>query len=67
MPGTSGIEVLAGLHQSGWDTPIILITAYADPELKDLADRLGAVAVLEKPIDVEALRAAAKMCVEHIS
>ncbi len=67
MPGMSGIEVLAGLHQSGWSTPIILITAYGDPELKELADRLGAAAVLEKPIDLEALRTTAKWCVERIS
>jgi CheY-like chemotaxis protein len=65
MPGYSGLEVLAGLQQTGWNTPIILITAYGDPELRDLADELGAVAVLDKPVDVDMLRTAAHWCLER--
>lgn len=56
MPGRSGIEVLAGLRMTDWATPFILTTAFGTEETHEEARRLGAVAVFDKPFDVDDLR-----------
>jgi CheY-like chemotaxis protein len=56
MPLLTGLELLAGLRESSWTTPIILITAFGDPDLHEKAQRLGAAAVLDKPFDLDVLR-----------
>lgn len=56
MPGFSGLQVLAGLRQADWKVPVILITAFGDPGTHAQARRLGAVAVFDKPFDVDDLR-----------
>ncbi|WP_437587626.1 response regulator [Sorangium sp. So ce1000] len=56
MPGRSGLELLAGLRRDDWATPVVLITAFGDPETHAEAYRLGADAVLDKPLDVDDLR-----------
>jgi two-component system response regulator (stage 0 sporulation protein F) len=57
MPGVTGLSVLEGL--SGWDglqnPPVILITAFGDPRLRELARQFGAVSLLEKPFEIKAL------------
>ena len=58
MPGFSGLNVLAGLRDERWHTPIVLMTAYADDEIRNEAVRLGASAFFEKPFDVDDLRTA---------
>jgi CheY-like chemotaxis protein len=55
MPGLTGMEILAGLRQAEWSTPIVLMTAYADLETRELARRLGADAFFEKPFDIDDL------------
>ncbi len=55
MPGISGMEVLEGLKGSVDGPPVILITAFGDAETHAAADRLGAVAVLDKPFNMDAL------------
>lgn len=56
MPGISGLSVLEGLRRvDGW-TPVIVITAFGDETVHAEAQRLGAVAVLDKPFDVGYLR-----------
>jgi len=57
MPGFSGLTILCGLRSAGWMTPIILITAYANDELREHAREWGA-AVMEKPFDIDDLRTA---------
>ncbi|WP_437575472.1 response regulator [Sorangium sp. So ce887] len=56
MPGRSGLELLAGLRRDDWATPVVLITAFGDPETHAEAYRLGADAVLDKPLDIDDLR-----------
>ncbi|WP_437525252.1 response regulator [Sorangium sp. So ce726] len=56
MPGASGLDLLAGLRRDDWTTPVVLITAFGDPETHAEAYRLGADAVLDKPLDVDDLR-----------
>lgn len=55
MPGCSGLEVLERMRRNDWATPVILITAFADPELVEEAERLGAAVVLDKPLDLDLL------------
>lgn len=58
MPGYDGLEILEGLREAGWNTPVILITAFGDPALHRRALGLGAVAVFDKPFDLDDLRTA---------
>jgi CheY-like chemotaxis protein len=57
MPGFSGLSVLEGL--SGWDElqrlPMVLITAFGNARLHELARQFGAVSLLEKPFETAAL------------
>ena len=56
MPGYSGLSVLAALR--GLGLPVVLITARRDAEVEEDALRLGASAVVRKPLDFNDLRAA---------
>jgi len=58
MPGVSGLDVLLGLRRAQWRTPVIVMTAHADPAMQRRARRLGAAAFLAKPIELDHLRAA---------
>jgi FixJ family two-component response regulator len=55
MPGMSGLELQAKLQTLGSRLPIIFITAQGDAAMKTLAVKAGAVEVLSKPFDDEAL------------
>lgn len=57
MPGVTGMEVLEGLRHVKSAPPIILITAFGDDETHREAKRFGAVAVLDKPFDLDRLQA----------
>jgi CheY-like chemotaxis protein len=59
MPGASGLDVLDGLRAARWSLPVVLVTAFADEPLRAAARRLGALAVVEKPFDVDDLCALA--------
>ncbi len=56
MPGMSGLEMLPKAKAARPDVPVIMITAYGDPETKRKALEHGADALLTKPIDFLALR-----------
>lgn len=55
MPGVSGIRVLAGMREADWSTPFVLLTAFGSEEFREEALRMGASAVLDKPIDANHL------------
>jgi CheY-like chemotaxis protein len=55
MPGLSGLEILEGLRQAHWPTVCVLMTAFADQEMRAEARRLGASALFEKPFDIDDL------------
>jgi CheY-like chemotaxis protein len=55
MPGLTGLEILAGLRQAEWPTVIVLMTAYADVQIREEAWRLGADAFFAKPFDIDDL------------
>ena len=56
MPGMSGLELLPKAKAVRPDVPIIMITAYGDPDTKRKALENGAEALLTKPVDFAALR-----------
>ena len=56
MPGMSGLDLLPKAKALRPDVPIIMITAYGDPETKRKAIEGGATGLLTKPIDFTLLR-----------
>jgi DNA-binding response OmpR family regulator len=56
MPVCSGLDILKGLREAHWKTPVILMTAFGDDETRDRAERLGAL-LFDKPFQIGALRA----------
>ena len=57
MARTSGFELLATIGRAYPDTPVILVTAYADPRAAMDAVSHGAADYLTKPVDLAQLRA----------
>jgi CheY-like chemotaxis protein len=56
MPGMSGLELLPKAKAVRPDVPVIMITAYGDPDTKRKALENGAEALLSKPVDFTVLR-----------
>jgi CheY-like chemotaxis protein len=56
MPGMTGLEMLPKVKQMRPDVPVIMITAYGDPETRRKALAEGASGLLTKPIDFSQLR-----------
>ncbi len=57
MPGMSGLDLLPRIKQARPDLPVLMITAYGDPDTRRVALDRGADGLLTKPIDFGALRA----------
>ncbi len=55
MPGFDGLALLASIRGARWSTPVILITAFGDDDVVDLAMKHQAVTVLDKPFDIREL------------
>jgi FixJ family two-component response regulator len=55
MPGLSGLELQEALKLQGYQTPIILITAYPNEKHRIRALENGAVGYLSKPFDEQTL------------
>jgi CheY-like chemotaxis protein len=55
MPGVTGLQVLEATKQFDDFPPMILITAFPDKQTLDLANNLGAAALLTKPFDMDDL------------
>jgi DNA-binding response OmpR family regulator len=58
MPGFSGLDVISALHCLRSHVPVIIITAFSNEATRRLAMGLGALALLEKPFDLDDLRSA---------
>ena len=65
LPGQSGLDWVAALHQAGECCDVIFITAYADLNATIGAIRAGATDFILKPFRVEQLLAAVKRCVAN--
>ena len=60
MPDLTGLDLLAALRCTRFETPVILMTAFGDEEVRAEAHSLGATAVLDKPFDLDELPAAVR-------
>ena len=56
MPGMTGLEMLPKVREIRPNVPVIMITAYGDPETRRKAIESGAEGLLTKPIDFALLR-----------
>ena len=56
MPVCSGFDIIQGLRDANWMTPVILMTAFGDDDARTRARALGAV-LLDKPFEMSVLRA----------
>ena len=56
MPGMTGLEMLPKVKAIRPEVPVIMITAYGDPDTKRKALENGATGLLTKPIDFSLLR-----------
>jgi DNA-binding response OmpR family regulator len=52
MPGVTGLSILDGLRECKNAPPVILITAFGDPQTHAEAKRLGAAAIIDKPFEI---------------
>ena len=55
MPGLSGLELQEALKLQGYQTPVIVITAYPNEKNRSRALANGAVGFLSKPFDEQCL------------
>jgi len=55
MPGLNGLELQEKLQAQGYQTPVILITAYPDEKHRSRAMNAGAVGFLSKPFEEQSL------------
>jgi len=55
MPELTGLEALELLRGADPFTPCIVVTAFGSVETRLLATRLGAIAVLDKPFEIQDL------------
>jgi FixJ family two-component response regulator len=63
LTGMTGLELLARLTAQRSTVPVILISAYDDPQTAEAIEASGAVAYLRKPFDEQALIEAIKKAV----
>jgi len=55
MPGIGGLEVLRTISRRHPEVKVILMTGHGSAKDSEIGRRLGAVAYLEKPVDLEEL------------
>jgi DNA-binding NtrC family response regulator len=55
MPGIGGLEVLRTISRRYPDVRVILMTGHGSAEDSEIGRRLGAVAYLQKPVDLDDL------------
>lgn len=56
MPHATGLEVLEWVKNYGPKVPFIILSAVAAPYIRQPALNLGAIAVLDKPVDLNSLQ-----------
>jgi FixJ family two-component response regulator len=65
MPGSSGLDLQAQLRTSGYELPVIFISAHADVALAVRAMKAGALDVFTKPFDDQLLLDAVHAALER--
>jgi CheY-like chemotaxis protein len=60
LPVTDSLDVIQAIRAKGRRPPFILMTAFGNADTHAEAARLGALAVLDKPFDIDQLRTAVR-------
>lgn len=55
MPGMDGYELLSMIRFASTDVPVIAMSAFESPEMKDTLRDLGVLCFLEKPLSLQEL------------
>lgn len=55
LPHVDGLALVEGLRAKGYTTPVIVITAYELPQLRDTVADAGANELMQKPFDPDEL------------
>lgn len=58
LPGCTGLQILQGIRERDDTTPIILITAFGDQDVRRRARQFGVTAFFDKPFEADDLRTA---------
>lgn len=56
MPGIDGIELTRRVCAAGLEAPVILVSAFASPQLRERAWAAGVTYLLSKPFELDDLR-----------
>ncbi|HEY1533218.1 MAG TPA: response regulator [Polyangiaceae bacterium] len=56
MPFYTGLDIVRGMREAGLEMPVVVMTAFGNPETRERAEALGAT-LLDKPFKLQALRA----------
>lgn len=56
MPVFTGLSIVDGLRAYGWPLPVIIISAFADDEMRMKVDGIRSAVLMEKPLDMERLK-----------
>ena len=57
MPGMDGLTLLREIKMRRPDLPVMMVTAYGDDERRRVAEELGAIEFITKPVDFDLLKA----------
>lgn len=63
MPVCTGLDILKGIRDAHWQTPVVLMTAFADEDVSRRAKQLGAL-LFNKPFQMKDLRTAVSQLLE---
>lgn len=55
LPGMSGLQLIREVRRTGDDTPLVMLSGFADDSVVRSAREAGALAVLAKPLNMEKL------------
>lgn len=66
MPTYNGLDVVEAWADVGWGPPVVLMSAFSDPEVRRRVDSLGVV-LLDKPFEVGHLRQLVREQVQRAS
>jgi two-component system chemotaxis response regulator CheY len=56
MPEMTGIELLLAMRRGGMDIPLGFVTSEGSPEMREQADKAGALFLIAKPFSAEVFR-----------
>lgn len=65
MPEFTGLDVSAGIQAAFFSVPVLLISGFADEDVRSEAGRAGVRGVLAKPFSLDAFKAAVDQVLVH--